>query len=377
MFVDDELEILNSYKNIFENESETLDLEKMANSIFDMQIPESSVEPVEYNILTASQGLEAVEVFKKDSLKDDPVKVVFMDMRMPPGINGLDTVKKIKQLDPRVEFVFVTAYSDASIDEIHSQLQDANRVLYLKKPFDHQEITQLVKNLCSKYDNERIKESFISNVSHELKTPLSSIIGFSDFLLLNDGLNEEVRSYIDIIKNSGKLMQVLISDLIDTSYIQQGRLNVVSEKVCLNDLVSRVYVSLEHEFEAKGLEYKLESNIDPNLEINTDPYRLQQCLIKLLENALKFTDEGGIFIQVDDLGEQVQIQIRDTGIGIPSDKLKVIFDRFHREEDKHHNKPGLGLGLFIFSKVLSELKGEVLVDSSIGEGSTFKVILPK
>ena len=223
------------------------------------------------------------------------------------------------------------------------------------------------------------KSAFLATMSHELRTPLNSVIGFSNLLLANGAVaGETERIYLERIKANGESLLLMINELLDLEKVEAGRMEVDYEEVDLGLLVSEVAGRFEAELLERPVEIKVE--IPPDLPLfKTDYQKLTQILTNLVGNAVKFTDEGSVTVRVlATPGQPVPdaIQVEDTGIGIPEDKLERIFERFEQiEAGTSRRYPGTGLGLAI-SRALGELLGyEMEVKSEVGVGTTFTVHL--
>lgn len=234
-------------------------------------------------------------------------------------------------------------------------------------------------------DIDRLKSLFIASMSHELRTPLNSIIGFSSIVLGEwlGPLNEEQKGKLAIVLRTGKHLLSLINDLIDVSKIEAGKLESILEDFDLFDLISEVAGIHEADIAAKGLVLQVKAI---HLGMQTDRRRLYQCLVNLLNNAIKFTRQGTITVDVALVGEDerpggqemVAISIRDTGIGIKEEDLPKLFASFVRlalPEDMQVK--GTGLGLYLVRKIANEiLGGTVSVVSEYGQGSEFCLVIP-
>ncbi len=381
LFIDDEVDIIDSYARIFQSSREEKDysLEDAAENFFGEGVVSLRKESdLDFKVFTALQGEEGLEIVKAQIKKKDPVCVAFIDMRMPPGINGMQTAKRIRELDPRVEIVIVTAYSDANYKEIVDTIGGADKLLYLKKPFDIQEIKQLALNLSVKYRNESIKDDFISNISHELKTPLASILGFHQLLESSQDLSTDDREYVEIIGQSAKLMKCLVDDLITTLEFKNDVIRLEKKKTDLCDLIKDVYSSFKPICDGKDtVDFKYEINCENPFYLEVDRTRIIQCLNNLISNALKFTFKGHIILGLDTDDHHVYLFVKDTGIGMKSEDLRNIFDKFSRLENDHHAIPGLGLGLSIVSKIASALGAKINVESEKDKGTKFILELPR
>lgn len=226
----------------------------------------------------------------------------------------------------------------------------------------------------------RLKTEFLANMSHELRTPLNSILSFSHLLLdhVPGELNEEQEKQIRIIAKNGKNLLQLINDLLDLSRIESGRIEIDLQPLLVDELIAEIKDGIEPMVLEKGLTLKIQ--VDSNLPImRFDRRRLNQILLNLLNNALKFTQKGEISLRVEAMADRkaIQFTVQDTGIGIAPSDLKVIFQEFRQIDGSlTRTYSGAGLGLAIVQRLVRSLKGKVMVESEPGQGSCFMVILP-
>jgi signal transduction histidine kinase/HAMP domain-containing protein len=222
------------------------------------------------------------------------------------------------------------------------------------------------------------KSQFLANMSHELRTPLNAIIGYTE--MMTDGLYgnvpAKVEAVLDRVQSNGRHLLGLINDVLDLSKIEAGQLVLTIEEYSVADMVASAMAATEPLARAKNL--RLASYVAPGLPIgHGDARRLAQVLLNLLGNAIKFTDEGGVEIRAAQIGERFDISIVDTGPGITAADQAKIFDEFQQVDNTStRKKGGSGLGLSISRKIVELHGGRIIVESEVGEGSTFRISIP-
>ncbi|RXT06486.1 cell wall metabolism sensor histidine kinase WalK [Ammoniphilus sp. CFH 90114] len=236
------------------------------------------------------------------------------------------------------------------------------------------------RNLEKMEDSRR---QLISDISHEIGTPMTSIQGYLKAML--DQVIEPDENYIRLIYQKALLVNQLIEDLYDLSHIEYSQNKLKFQYVCIKDLDKLLLSKYKIDVESKELNYEFTSSIPQDIKLRNvyiDPIRIEQILTNLIHNAVKFTPKGGnikldvsIQIKKDREKQELIIHVSDTGIGISEDALPRIFDRFYKTKGSL-NKDGTGLGLAISKEIVVKHQGEIGVESLVGKGSTFYFTLP-
>ena len=350
-----------------------------------------------YNtILLAENGLEGLEQL---GIHDD-VGLILLDLGMPI-MNGLEMLSIVKN-SPRSRAVSVIVASgdrDAALRSMSCGADD-----FVTKPFDPLEIILRVKNLIHKKASEakliafseelerknrklnsaltsaeeatRAKSDFLATMSHDIRTPISGVIGLADMLLDTD-LTENQREYSNLIGRSGANLLGLINDILDFSKIEAGKLELEIIDFDLKVTITEIVALFVHQITKSGL--TIDYRIDPAIpaSLRGDPGRIRQIFNNLIGNAIKFTQKGHIIITAKrnvDLNNFVTIlfEVQDTGIGIPHERQAAVFDPYIQAEGSTTRKyGGTGLGLAICKQLAELMVGEIGVSSEAGKGTTF------
>ncbi|WP_020676968.1 response regulator [Geopsychrobacter electrodiphilus] len=224
---------------------------------------------------------------------------------------------------------------------------------------------------------DRLKSEFLSNMSHELRTPLNSVLALSQ-LMISRGTGkdpDEEKNFLEVIERNGRQLLNLINDILDLAKIESGRMDIFPAVFDVNQVVQRALDTVRPLAENKNLAISL--NLDTLPAIESDEEKLHQILLNLLSNAIKFTEQGEITLNVTATAQTLRCEVSDTGIGILPGDLTHIFDEFRQADGTTTRKhEGTGLGLSICQKLATLLGGQILVESTFGQGSTFTLELP-
>lgn len=411
--VDDEQGILDAYQTILgghQSDANTEEVQELEAKLFsDGDADIASEKPAEsFDLSVCHQVDQAVEAVRNGLSDGNPFGVIFLDMRMPPGSDGLWTAKKIHQIDPNVQIVIVTGYSDIDAAEIAKTVPPTEKLLYIQKPFQPQELRQFASVFGAKWRAERelqryhhdledlvkvrteelsmaldaaekanqSKSDFLAGMSHEIRTPMNAIMGFCEMLNEED-LTDVQHKYVNIIHNSSKSLLGLINDILDLSRIESGKLDIDITDCSVKMLLVDIEALLKPAAAEKGLALNISQGDVPDV-IQTDPTRLRQCLINLVNNAIKFTKQGHVLVKAyledNDGSGYVRFDVEDTGIGIKMEEQENIFESFSQSSVSITRKfGGSGLGLAISKQLACLLGGDLTMKSEVGHGSVFSL----
>lgn len=369
---------------------------------------------VAYELTSAFQGQAALEAVKQANQDKNPFSVAFVDVRMPPGWDGVQTIKEIWKVDPDLHCVICTAYSDYSWDETVAELGQTDKLLILKKPFDPAEIRQVASAFTAKWSAAarekeamlavRQKESEARSYASSLETLNKALstskasadrmsVMKSEFMLrLTSEVSSHLNAILDRLVEDGRtegLDEALdrsqglletIDKVIDFTHMEAGTMAICNEACSVREVVEDLEVSYRVKAEQKGLILQTRMNDSVPAYVKTDPGRLRQILGHLIDNAVRYTDNGRIFVSVatepTESWERTRLRfdVTDTGRGITQARVGHVFEPFSSSTDRNLAE-GSGLGLTVAKQIARLLGGDVHFDSLPGEGCTFTLRL--
>jgi signal transduction histidine kinase len=360
------------------------------------------LDKIDVELFKAQSGKEALEL-----TLDHDFALVLLDVQMP-DMDGYEVTELLRSEEStkRIPIIFITAIDRDEKFEIKGY--ETGAVDFIFKPFDERILLSKVKVFVELYKAEmelvmanvqleasaeranlmaqeainaaQAKAEFLANMSHEIRTPMNAIMGFAD-IMAEEELTEQQSEYLKIIRNSGKNLLGIIDDILNLAKIQAGKLKTEIISCSLDELLESIHILMKPVAAQKNLKFDISRCDNLPEKINTDPTRLRQCMINLIGNAIKFTEQGHVMINVCMLQENdksfIRFDVEDTGIGIPPEKHQGIFDSFTQVDGGTTRKyGGTGLGLAITKHLVQLLNGKISLSSEHGKGSVFSIIIP-
>ena len=372
-----------------------------------------------YNVSWAASGKEAIEVFQQPEFQSS-LKILLLDMRLP-DMSGIEVLRQAKKVLPNIGAIMMTGNADmeSAVASLHEGVY-----AYILKPYNIDEVKSHIEKIMEKqrliHENEalmkrlqewnvelertvhektaelktknmillevveklkvlnELKSRFVANASHELQTPMTSILGFSSMLLdyWDKVDRSQITRFLQIIRDEAQRLSRSSRDLLDLSRIQEGKMQLESKPLNLLQLTEQVVENLKVIKNTVRIDVEFEAGAE---EMTGDPDKLQQVFTNLIGNALKYSpDDTRLRIKGRVRKGVVIISITDQGPGIPADKREKIFEPFYRiHDDVGKRVRGTGLGLSIAKAIVEAMGGVIRVEGEIGKGSTFTFALPK
>jgi len=315
-------------------------------------------------------------------IRQNPFDLVVCDMPVP-GFKGLEILERIKKLTPEAAVVMAT---EAESLEAAKDSAKRGAFEYIVKPYGIPQLCSVLeralewKHLRARVDHleelHRLKDEFMATISHELRTPITVIVGYSALLREPGYTPEELKKGLATIETKAKGLLQIINNIIDLANISAKREPLVLELCCVSTVAREVVEALRPVAEAKKLLLTLQA--PEGLMLETDRTKVKQILVHLVDNAIKFTPAGHVAVRVETVDDQhVRILVEDSGIGIEQAHIPLIFQEF-RQIDQSNTRQygGTGLGLAVSNRFVELMGGSIAVESQPGMGSTFTVLLP-
>jgi signal transduction histidine kinase len=415
LVVDDEAPVIESYKTILGRPSGgSGELAALEDELFGPGAEQMArVQGPEFVLDACRQGEDAVTKVKRARLEQAPYSVIFMDARMPPGIDGITAAHAIREIDPYVIIVLVTAYSDIDLSGIIGSGIPALRFLYLAKPFQPQEIIQLATALSLQWDAERshraelqgkndaltrmleeeawlrkaaesaqrAKLALFATVGHELRTPLNAVIGFSEIMRAGGASipNPIYRDYVDEIHTAGRSLLDAINAILEVAEVESGMLRPSLADTDLASTLAMVLIESAPYARKRGVEISFPEVPPVACVLRADPSQLTRALRALVHNAIKFSPAGStVTVELQAKQDRLEVRIADEGCGMAKNELETLLQPFEQGE-KHlaRRHEGLGLGLGLAKGLLELQDGCLTVQSAPGRGTIVVVHLPR
>jgi len=305
--------------------------------------------------------------------------------QLAQGVNAIEFTNRYRTADGSYKWIswnsvgsvenqtiYFVAHDISSQREVEMQREEMLRLAEERGEFARQTAERL-------REVDRLKSQFLANMSHELRTPMNSIIGYSEILLDGDDgdLSAEAVEDIDIIHQSGLHLLNLINEILDLAKIEAGEIQLMPESIHLERMVSDVVQAAQVLLKGRPMNLTLMVET-PDLQVMADPLRLRQIVTNLVSNALKFTEEGSVTVEIGQHDRYMaHIRVIDSGVGISPEHLDAIFERFRQVDGSSTRRAGgTGLGLAITKNLIELLGGEITVESEVGKGSTFSFTVP-
>lgn len=344
------------------------------------------LKPLGALLYEAENGQDAIE-----KIIETEFDAVLLDIEMPI-INGLTALRQLREVHG-FKYVPIIMMTGIDKDSLITQAFNEGAYDYIRKPIHAEELLARVSSVIERRRTNRemfiarkqaeqaslAKSEFVSHLAHELNTPLNAIYGFAQLLELDNNLSEEQNDFIHKILKAALLQQELIRDSLDLARIEAGIIDIAIREVSLFEIMKEAFTMTHHLAEQYNVNIIKPKRKEADYYLDADPRRLLQILLNLLTNAIKYNKSGGeVSFDIISLpGERIRIGIKDTGIGIPENKMPYLFESFNRLGAENSSVTGYGLGLALSKQMLERMNGVMDVESRESIGSTFWMELSK
>jgi signal transduction histidine kinase len=406
LVVDDEQAITDEFQKVLASNSGQLStFEQLDSKLFGNT--HCAQQQGQYELTICHQGDAALEAVRLAQKNNTPFAVAFMDVRMPPGPDGIWAAQQIRSIDPDINIVIVTAFSDIDPQDISKRVQPADKLLYVQKPFYPQEIRQFAAALSAKWKAQRdlvernaqlqqaylqldkaynalseadaLKTNFIVTISHELRTPLTVFKNVVENAVAGafGKLNDKFTKNLELADENVNRLSSLVTGFVELTEMEMGRTRFSPGLTHITQIVAGCKNLVEQNACAKNLHINLNHNGD-DVALWADQKWITRAICNVLDNAIKFSPENGaININITVSDHSIETQITDSGCGIEEKDLDRIFDRFVRVHTTYGpGNQGIGIGLTMAKLIVERHRGAIRAESVPGKGTTITITLP-
>ena len=334
-------------------------------------------------IIEVNQAFLSMTGYNRQDLLNKHIKIIFSSEAIKDKPLRFDLVNKGQSVLVERDLVG----KDGSLIPIEMNSKRPHDDYYLAIIRDLRERKRAEENLKQKNEelkaakekaeeSDRLKSAFLANMSHEIRTPMNGIIGFAELLKMEQEREGKKSDYLDVILSSGNQLLNIINDVLEISRIETGQVKIHPIKFDLCEMLKELQVFFAPAVNQQHSEFKIAIPNSENFYLYADEAKIKQVLTNLINNAIKFTQNGTITVTVANIVDSVSISVQDNGIGIAQEFQDKIFERFRQVENRYSLQTGTGLGLPICKKYIELMKGKIWVKSTEGQGSTFTFTIP-